>query len=114
MTPVDGARGLVSVSSPSGGANFQVPDPEASVSGVAFNSDASIAYVANHNKECVYAFARPANGWLSGDQAQAAGDVQGIQKSRHHRRTAVSDGQNMPAYVIVNVDTKHPRRVRAI
>jgi len=44
-----------------------VPDPEASVSGVAFNSDASIAYVANHNKECVYAFARPANGWLSGD-----------------------------------------------
>ena len=70
MTPVDGARGLVSVSSPSGGADFQVPDPAASVSGVAFNSDASIAYVADHNKEVVYAFARPANGWLSGDQPQ--------------------------------------------
>jgi hypothetical protein len=78
MTPVDGARGLVSVSSPSGGANFQVPDPEATVSGVAFNSDASIAYVANHNKECVYAFARPANGWLSGAQPKLVATYKGF------------------------------------
>jgi hypothetical protein len=65
MTPVDGVFGLVSVSSPTGGTTFQTPDPMASVSGVAFNSDASIAYVANARKECVYAFARPTNGWLS-------------------------------------------------
>jgi len=78
MTPVDGARGLVSVSSPSGGANLQVPDPEATVSGVAFNGDASIAYVANHNKECVYAFARPANGWLSGAQPKLVATYKGF------------------------------------
>ena len=78
MTPVDGARGLVSVSSPSGGASFQVPDREASVSGVTFNSDASVAYVADHNKECVYAFARPANGWLSGDQPKVLATYKGF------------------------------------
>ncbi len=66
ITPVDGVFGLVSVSSPSGGITFQTPDRLASISGVAFNRDASVAYVANHHKECVYAFARPANGWLSG------------------------------------------------
>ncbi len=65
ITPVDGAPGLVSVSSPSGGSSFRVPDPLGSISGVALNSDASVAYVADHRKECVYAFARPANGWLS-------------------------------------------------
>jgi hypothetical protein len=66
MTPVDGVPALVSVSSPSGGNSFRTPDKIASISGVAFNSDASIAYVANASKECVYAFAKPANGWLSG------------------------------------------------
>lgn len=66
MTPVDGVPDLVSVSSPTGGNTFQTPDRLASISGVAFNRDASVAYVANHSKECVYAFARPANGWLSG------------------------------------------------
>jgi hypothetical protein len=69
MTPVDGVPGLVSVSSPSGGTTFHTPDLlHASISGVAFNRDASVAYVANHEKECVYAFARPAGGWLSGVQ----------------------------------------------
>jgi hypothetical protein len=67
MTPVDGVTGLVAVSSPSGGTAFHTPDRlHASISGVAFNRDASIAYVANAAKECVYAFARPAAGWLSG------------------------------------------------
>jgi hypothetical protein len=66
MTPVDGAPNLVSVSSPSGGSSFHTPGRLASISGVAFNGDASVAYVANHTKECVYAFARPADGWLSG------------------------------------------------
>lgn len=66
MTPVDGAPGLVSISSPKGGgASIHVPDPLGSISGVAFNSDASIAYIANAHKEVVYAYARPAKGWLS-------------------------------------------------
>jgi hypothetical protein len=65
MTPVDGVPGLVSVSSPAGGGTFRVPDFLGSISGVAFNKDASVAYVANAHKEVVYAFARPANGWLS-------------------------------------------------
>jgi hypothetical protein len=66
MTPVDGAPGLVSVSSPSGGNVFHTPGHLASISGVAFNRGASVAFVANHQNECVYAFARPKNGWLSG------------------------------------------------
>lgn len=66
MTPVDGAPGLVSVSSPNGGNSFHTRHRLASVSGVAFNRDASVAYVADHSKECVYAFGRPASGWLSG------------------------------------------------
>jgi hypothetical protein len=66
MTPVDGVPALVSVSSPSGGNNCRTPGHLASISGVAFNSDASTAYVANARKECVYAFARPAKGWLAG------------------------------------------------
>jgi hypothetical protein len=66
MTPVDGVPDLVSVSSPSGGNTFHTRDRLASISGVAFNRGASVAYVADHSKECVYAFARPANGWLSG------------------------------------------------
>lgn len=68
MTPVDGVPGLVSISSPSGGGSFNTPGHLASISGVAYNSDASVAYVANARKECVYAFARPAQGWLSGAQ----------------------------------------------
>jgi hypothetical protein len=67
MTPVDGALGLVSVSSPSGGNAFSTPDQRhAEISGVALSGDARIAYVANHKCKCVYAFAEPANGWLSG------------------------------------------------
>jgi hypothetical protein len=68
ITPVDGVPNLISVSSPSGGATFSTPDRLASISGVALNGDASVAYVANHHKEYVYAFARPAKGWLSGVQ----------------------------------------------
>jgi hypothetical protein len=79
MTPVDGAPGLVSVSSPSGGTTFHTPDQlHASVSGVAFNSDATVAYVANHQKECVYAFARPASGWLSGGQPKLLATYKGF------------------------------------
>jgi hypothetical protein len=78
MTPVDGVPGLVSVSSPSGGASFTTPDRTASISGVAFNNDASVAYVANHAKECVYAFARPANGWLSGTQPKLLATYKGF------------------------------------
>jgi hypothetical protein len=79
MTPVDGAPGLVSVSSPSGGTTFHTPDPlHASISGVAFNSDATVAYVANHQKECVYAFARPASGWLSGSQPKLVATYKGF------------------------------------
>jgi hypothetical protein len=65
LTPVDGVAGLVSVSSPSGGASFRTPGRLASISGIALNDDASIAYVANATKGYVYAFARPAAGWLS-------------------------------------------------
>jgi hypothetical protein len=68
MTPVDGVPALVSVSSPSGGRIFHTPGRLASISGVAFNSDASTAYVANARKECVYAYARPAKGWLSAER----------------------------------------------
>jgi hypothetical protein len=66
MTPVDGGPGLVSISSPTGGNDFRTPGKIPSIGSVAYNSDGSIAYVANHTKECVYAYARPANGWLSG------------------------------------------------
>lgn len=79
MTPVDGAPGLVSVSSPSGGTVFTTPDQRyASISGVALNRDASVAYVANHHKECVYAFVRPANGWLSGMQPKLLATYKGF------------------------------------
>lgn len=67
LTPVSGASGLVSVSSPFGGIVFHTPDePHASITSVTLNANASIAYVANHQKESVYAFARPAEGWLVG------------------------------------------------
>jgi hypothetical protein len=79
MTPVDGVPGLVSVSSPSGGTTFSTPDQlHASISGVALNSDASVAYVANHDKECVYAFARPSGGWLSGGQPKLLATYKGF------------------------------------
>jgi hypothetical protein len=78
MTPVDGVFGLVSVSSPTGGSSFQTPDRMASVSGVAFNGDASIAYVANAAKECVYAFARPAQGWLSSTKPKLLATYKGF------------------------------------
>jgi hypothetical protein len=78
ITPVDGAPGLVSVSSPSGGSSFTVPDRLGSISGIALNSDASIAYVANAHKEVVYAFARPANGWTSGAQPKLLATYKGF------------------------------------
>jgi hypothetical protein len=78
MTPVDGVPALVSVSSPSGGSSFHTPGRLASISGVAFNSDASVAYVANARKERVYAFARPANGWLSPTQPKLLATYRGF------------------------------------
>jgi hypothetical protein len=78
MTPVDGVPALVSVSSPNGGNNFRTPGRLASISGVAFNSDASTAYVANARKECVYAFARPAKGWLAGAQPKLLATYKGF------------------------------------
>ncbi|MFY9738113.1 MAG: hypothetical protein WAK11_03580 [Candidatus Cybelea sp.] len=78
MTPVDGVPALVSVSSPSGGSSFHTPGHLASISGVAFNNDASIAYVANARKECVYAFARPASGWLSSTQPKLLATYRGF------------------------------------
>jgi hypothetical protein len=69
MTPVDGVPNLISVSSPSGGgSSFSTPDKLASIGGVAFNGDASVAYVADARTERVYAFARPSAGWLSSVQ----------------------------------------------
>jgi hypothetical protein len=35
---------------------------------VALSGDASIAYVANAHKQCVYVFARPSKGWITGGQ----------------------------------------------
>jgi hypothetical protein len=78
LTPVDGALGLVSVSSPNGGAVFHTPDRLAEISGVALNRDASVAYVANHHRECVYAFARPLKGWLSGVQPKLQATYKGF------------------------------------
>lgn len=78
LTPVDGVPNLVSVSSPSGGTTFHTPDRLASISGVALSGDASIAYVADARKEHVYAFARPANGWLSGAQPKLLATYKGF------------------------------------
>ncbi|MEO7202201.1 MAG: hypothetical protein ABI431_05425 [Candidatus Tumulicola sp.] len=80
LTPVDGARGLVSISSPSGGSLIRVPDKDGSIGGVALNGDASIAYVADAHKECVYAFARPAKGWLSSVQPKLLATYKGFKK----------------------------------
>jgi hypothetical protein len=68
LTPVDGVPGLVSVSSPDfKGRNFRTPGGfQASISGVALTGDGAIAYVADHHAESVYAFARPAQGWIPG------------------------------------------------
>jgi hypothetical protein len=81
FTPVDGGRGLVSVSSPSGGQNiFNVPDQQAAIGSIALNSDGSIAYVADASKELVYAFSRPAKGWLSGTQPALLATYKGFKK----------------------------------
>ncbi|HEY1882887.1 MAG TPA: hypothetical protein VGG51_07590 [Candidatus Cybelea sp.] len=80
LTPVDGGPGLVSISSPSGGSSFRVPDPIGSISGIALNADASIAYVADAHKECVYAFARPAKGWLSSVAPKLVATYKGFKK----------------------------------
>jgi hypothetical protein len=42
------------------------------------SEDGSIAYVANHTKECVYAFARPTGGWLSGVQPKLIATYKGF------------------------------------
>jgi hypothetical protein len=65
MTPVDPEVAFVSISSPTGRGSIQVPDRSGSVSSVALNSNGSIAYVADAHNEKVYAFARPASGWIS-------------------------------------------------
>jgi hypothetical protein len=80
FTPVDGGPGLVSISSPSGQYLFSVPDKEGSIGSVALNSDASIAYVADGRNECVYAFARPAKGWLSGATPKLLTTYKGFKK----------------------------------
>jgi streptogramin lyase len=80
FTPVDGGPGLVSISSPSGQYLFGVPDREGSIGSVALNSDASIAYVADGRNECVYAFARPAKGWLSGVTPKLLTTYKGFKK----------------------------------
>jgi hypothetical protein len=79
MTPVDGVPALVSVSSPIGGNSFHTPGRLASISGVAYNGDASIAYVANARKEYVYAFERPEKGWLSAAQPKLVATYKGFQ-----------------------------------
>jgi hypothetical protein len=72
-TPVDGVFGLVSISDAAGhGTNFRIPDRVGSVGGVAFSRNASVLYVADHTKEVVYAFARPAGGWLLGKPRHVA------------------------------------------
>ena len=80
LTPVDGAPGLVSISSPSGGALIRVPDNKGAIGGVALNGDASIAYVADARNECVYAFARPAKGWLSSSPPALLATYTGFKK----------------------------------
>jgi hypothetical protein len=80
FTPVDGGPGLVSISSPSGQYLFNVPDKVGSIGSIALNSDASIAYVADGHNECVYAFARPAKGWLSGVTPKLSATYKGFKK----------------------------------
>jgi hypothetical protein len=81
FTPVDGGRGLVSISSPTGGQYiFNVPDQQAAIGSVALSSDGSIAYVADASKEVVYAFARPAKGWLSGTSPTVLATYKGFKK----------------------------------
>jgi hypothetical protein len=80
FTPVDGGPGLVSISSPSGQYLFNVPDKVGSIGSVALNGDGSIAYVANGHNECVYAFARPAKGWLSGVVPKLLATYKGFKK----------------------------------
>lgn len=80
MTPVDGVPGLVSVSSPSGNGNiFHTPDQRfASISGVSLTGDGAVAYVADAHKQWVYAFARPANGWINGGQPKVTATYKGF------------------------------------
>jgi hypothetical protein len=80
FTPVDGGPGLVSISSPSGQYLFNVPDKVGSIGSIALNSDASIAYVADGHNECVYAFARPPKGWLSGVAPKLVATYKGFKK----------------------------------
>ncbi len=80
LTPVNGGRGLVSISSPLGGSLIRVPDKDGSIGGVALNGDASIAYVADAHNESVYAFARPAKGWLSSVPPKLLATYKGFKK----------------------------------
>jgi hypothetical protein len=80
FTPVDGGKGQVSIASPSGQFLFGVPHKNGSIGSIALNSDASIAYVADGHNECVYAFARPAKGWLSGATPALLATYRGFKK----------------------------------
>jgi sugar lactone lactonase YvrE len=67
FTPVDGAPGLVSISNADGnGLLLAIPDHLGGIGGVTLSRDATVLYVADHSNETVYAFARPAGGWLAG------------------------------------------------
>ena len=79
FTPVDGVFGLVSISDAAGnGYTFSIPDPRGGIGGVALSPDASVAYVADHTREVIYAFARPPGGWLSGKKPKVVGKVTGF------------------------------------
>lgn len=80
-TPVDGVFGLVSISNPDGkGIGFSIPDQMGSVGGVAFSSDGRFLYVADHSKEVVYTFRRPAGGWVSGATPRHVATYRGFKK----------------------------------
>jgi hypothetical protein len=77
ITPVDVFPGLVSMTSPSGGFSFTIPDRLGGVGGVA-RGGSDIVYVSDSHNQTVYAFARPAKGWLSG-QPTLIGSYTGFQ-----------------------------------
>jgi hypothetical protein len=80
-TPVDGVRGLVSISNANGnGGDFSVPDPQAELGSVVFSSNAALLYVADHKHNRVYAFARPNGGWVSGTAPALAATYTGFKQ----------------------------------
>jgi hypothetical protein len=79
FTPVDGAFGLVSVSNAAGqGGAFSIPDRMGEVGGVAISPDGRRLYVDDHKREIVYAFARPGNGWVSGQTPKLTATYKGF------------------------------------